>query len=213
MKLTASLLVVLLPATANAFCASPSFVGNNNPQQRRVISSTDLKAAAIYYGSQTGNTATVAEYIADAAGVPFEEIGDAGAGELEGKDAIIVGAPTWHTGEDDMRSGTSWDDWLYTDLPKMDLKGKKVAIFGCGDQQSYGDYYCDAAGELYDCFKLAGCTVYGLTSTDGYDHISSKAEIEKGKFCGVMFDEDNQYELSVDRAKSWVEQLKTEGFF
>jgi len=28
-----------------------------------------------------------------------------------------------------------------------------------------------------------------------------------------MFDEDNQYDMSEDRAKAWVEQLKGEGFF
>jgi hypothetical protein len=29
----------------------------------------------------------------------------------------------------------------------------------------------------------------------------------------LMCDEDNQYDLSEDRAKAWVEQLKGEGFF
>merc|ERR1712157_455483 len=86
------------------------------------------------------------------------------------------GAPTWHTGADEQRSGTSWDDWLYDTLPSLELEGKKVAIFGCGDQESYADYYCDAAGELYDQFTAKGCKVYGLTSTDGYNHADSKAQ-------------------------------------
>ena len=47
---------------------------------------------------------------------------------------MIVGAPTWHTGADEQRSGTSWDDWLYDTLPNLDLDGKKVAIFGVGEQ-------------------------------------------------------------------------------
>lgn len=37
-------------------------------------------------------------------------------------------------GADTERSGTSWDEFLYNDLPSLDLKGKKVAIFGLGDQ-------------------------------------------------------------------------------
>ena len=69
------------------------------------------------------------------------------------------------------------------------------------------------AGELYDCFLKAGCKVYGMTSTKGYDHQASKAEIEPGKFCGLLFDEDNQYDLSEARAKAWVQQLTKEGFF
>lgn len=54
--------------------------------------------------------------------------------------------------------------------------------------------------------------MYGLTSTDGYEHDESKAEHD-GKFVGLMCDKDNQYDESEDRAKKWVEQLKTEGLF
>ncbi len=54
--------------------------------------------------------------------------------------------------------------------------------------------------------------MFGLTSTDGYEHTESKAELD-GKFVGMMFDEDNQYDLSEERAANWVAQLKEEGFF
>jgi len=66
--------------------------------------------------------------------------------------------------------------------------------------------------ELNDLFTAAGAKVYGMTSTEGYDHSESKAEVD-GKFVGLMCDEDNQYDLSEDRSKSWIEQLKSEGFF
>lgn len=140
----------------------------------------------IYFSTSTGNTETVSEYIAAAAGgIGIEEIGTATADEVKAHDALIVGAPTWHTGADEQRSGTSWDSWLYDTLPKIDMKDKKVAIFGVGDQQSYGDNFCDAAGELYDLFSKAGCKIYGMTSTDGYDHVASKAE-RSGKFVGYV---------------------------
>merc|ERR1712129_265423 len=106
----------------------------------------------------------------------------------------------------------SWDDWLYDTLPNVNLDGKKVAVFGVGDQQSYCDNYCDAAGELYDLFSAKGAKLYGFTSTDGYDHTESKA-VYDGKFCGLMCDKDNQYDESEGRANAWVEQLKGEGFF
>lgn len=196
-------LAVILPvSTVGAFTVSSH---NLRPK-------TALEAVAVYYSTSTGNTETCAGYISEAMGIQAEEIGLASNSDIEGADSLIVGAPTWHTGSDEQRSGTSWDDWLYDTLPKLKLDGKKVAIFGCGDQESYSDYYCDAAGELYDCFKKAGCKVYGLTSTEGYNHQESKAEVESGKFCGLMFDEDNQYDLSEDRAKVWVGQLKDEGF-
>jgi len=197
-------IVSLLPATASGFTVSmPSNAAR---------SITSLDASVVYYSTSTGNTETVGQYIADAASLSLEEIGDASEDEVKGFDSLIVGAPTWHTGADEQRSGTSWDDFLYDTLPNIDMTGKKVAVFGMGDQEGYGDNYCDAAGELYDLFSAAGCKMFGLTSTEGYVHQDSKAERD-GKFCGLMLDEDNQYDLSEERCNKWVEQLKEEGFF
>merc|ERR1712241_706969 len=193
----------ILPAASTAFSV-------NSPNAARL--STSLDASVVYYSTSTGNTETVGQYIADAAEASLEEIGDAENDEVAGYDSLIVGAPTWHTGADEQRSGTAWDDFLYDNLPNIDLEGKKVAVFGMGDQQSYGDNYCDAAGELYDLFEAKGCQMFGMTSTDGYNHNDSKA-LRDDKFCGLMLDEDNQYDLSEDRCKAWVEQLKGEGFF
>uniref|UniRef100_A0A7S3Q5G7 Flavodoxin-like domain-containing protein n=1 Tax=Chaetoceros debilis TaxID=122233 RepID=A0A7S3Q5G7_9STRA len=198
MKLLISALVI-----SGAAAFAPSMGGR---------SMTSLDASVVYYSTSTGNTETVAQYIADAAGNgDIQEIGDASESEVAGFDGLIIGAPTWHTGADEQRSGTSWDDFLYDTLPNIELEGKNVAVFGMGDQEGYGDNYCDAAGELYDLFEAKGCKMFGLTSTDGYNHSDSKAERD-GKFCGLMMDEDNQYDLSEDRAKAWVEQLKSEGF-
>merc|ERR1711957_105635 len=168
-------------------------------------------SVGVYYSTSTGNTETVCGYICEEIGAEMVDIGDAEDSEIASHDTLIVGAPTWHTGADEQRSGTSWDDWLYDTLPNLDLDGKKVAIFGMGDQQSYGDNYCDAAGELYDLFSAKGAKVFGMTSQDGYDHVESKA-IRDDKFVGLMMDEDNQYDMSEDRVTAWVAQLKDEGF-
>merc|ERR1711924_372795 len=69
----------------------------------------------------------------------------------------------------------------------------------------------DAAGELYDLFTAKGAKVFGMTSQDGYDHVESKA-VYDDKFCGLMCDEDNQYDMSEERVGAWVTQLKDEGF-
>jgi len=170
-------------------------------------------STGVYYSTQTGNTETVAGYVSEAAGVSeIKDIADATKDEIEGHDSLIIGAPTWHTAADEQRSGTTWDDWLYDELPNINVEGKKVAIFGVGDQQSYNENFCDAAGELYDLFSAKGATICGLTSTDGYDHSESKAEVD-GKFVGLMCDEDNQYDESEGRAGAWIAQLKEEGFF
>merc|ERR1711953_1059156 len=81
---------------------------------------TACEAVGLLYASQTGNTETVAGYIAEAAGI----------------DGIIVGCPTWNTGADEYRSGTAWDD-LIDEVKEVDLNGKPVAVFGCGDSEGY----------------------------------------------------------------------------
>ena len=129
---------------------------------------------------------------------------------LTSMDALICGAPTWHTGADEQRSGTAWDEFLYDRLPSLDLSGKKVAIFGLGDQSGYSDNFCDAMDELKSCFEAQGASVVGAVSTDGYDHTDSKS-VAGGKFVGLACDEDNQPDMSEDRVKAWVGQIKGEG--
>lgn len=73
---------------------------------------------------------------------------------------LIVGAPTWNTGADEDRSGTSWDEISSDEIGG--LSGKKVACFGLGDAMSYGEHFCDAMGELHDKFKTAGATMVGM---------------------------------------------------
>mmetsp|Transcript_34967 Transcript_34967/g.108244 ORF Transcript_34967/g.108244 Transcript_34967/m.108244 type:complete len:203 (+) Transcript_34967:63-671(+) len=173
--------------------------------------SVQLDAVGLYFSTMSGNTERIAGYIADAAG-GLEPLSAAGvsASDLEACDAIIVGAPTWNTGADDMRSGTDIDDWLYDTVAGADLSGKKVALFGCGDSAGYSGNFCDSVGELYDCFTARGATVVGFTSQEGYDHYDSKA-VRDDMFVGLMCDEQNQMDQSEDRAGAWVEQLKKEG--
>ena len=41
-----------------------------------------------------------------------QDIADVDLSSLASYDGLIVGAPTWNTGADSERSGTSWDDVL-----------------------------------------------------------------------------------------------------
>lgn len=131
---------------------------------------------------------------------------------FEKYDSLIVGTPTWNTGSDTERSGTGWDEIYYGAMQEMNLQGKKVAVFGLGDQSSYSENYADATGELHDVFQGLGSVMYGYTSQEGYEHEDSKS-IRGDKFCGLLCDEVNQAELSEERVVNWVAQLKAEGFF
>jgi len=130
-------------------------------------------------------------------------------------EALVCGTPTWNTGADTERSGTGWDDLYYDKLPelKSTLENKKVAVFGLGDQSSYGENYADAAGELYDVFESLGCDMvpYAATSQEGYEHEASKS-IRGDKFCGLLLDQINQDELTDERVQNWVAQLQEGGF-
>jgi Flavodoxin len=95
-------------------------------------------------------------------------------------------------------------------MQDLNLKDKKVAVFGLGDSISYSDNYADATGELHDVFQRLGANMLGYTSQEGYEHKSSKA-IREDLFCGLLLDAVNQEELSQDRVEGWVQQLLEEG--
>ena len=96
-------------------------------------------------------------------------------------------------------------------MQELNVEGKKVAVFGLGDQVSYAENYADAAGELHDVFESLGCQLCGYTSQEGYEHEDSKS-IRGDKFCGLLCDQVNQDELTEERVQAWVAQLKAEGF-
>lgn len=205
------LLIVTLLSGTSAWAFMPRFRGI--PRSSIV----KLEAVGIFFGTSTGNTEDVADLLAaefgDDAEGPFDV--DTLEGSVQdnfGKyDALIVGTPTWNTGADSERSGTGWDELYYGPMQEFKLDGKKVAVFGLGDQISYAENYADATGELHDVFQGLGCQMMGYTSQEGYEHEDSKS-IRGDKFCGLLCDNVNQEELSEERVKNWVAQLRAEGF-
>jgi len=170
-------------------------------------------AIGIYFGSTTGHTAEMADAIKDSlgdAGADPVDVGEIdGPAELSDFDALVVGVPTWHTGADSERSGTAWDDFL-DEIKQMDsLKGKPVAVFGCGDSVGYGDNFCDAIEEIHDSFAEAGCNMIGYTDPSTYDFGESKS-IRDGNFLGLPLDYENEYDECDSRIEKWVLQILEE---
>jgi len=170
---------------------------------------TCVRAVGLFFGTQTGKTEAVASQIATASGLEAQDIGDVSAADLAGFDGLIVGAPTWHTGADEQRSGTTWDDYL-DEIKGLDLCGKPVAVFGVGDQMGYGDNFCDAIEELHNTFSAAGAKMVGYVPDGDYQHSESKS-VSDGKFLGLPLDEDNEDDKTEGRVGAWVEQIKGEG--
>merc|ERR1712146_267530 len=114
-----------------------------------------------------GNTENVATKISEATGVELADISEMGAEDLAEYDGLIVGCPTWNTGADEYRSGTAWDD-IIDEIKEVSLSGKPVAVFGCGDQEGYGDNFCDGIEELHSTFAAAGAKMIGMVDSSGY---------------------------------------------
>merc|ERR1719331_1751722 len=119
--------LAFLAGSANAYS-----LGMTHTAPAMRASDTQM-GVGLLYSTTTGNTETVAGYITEATGIEAVDIADVSGDDVAAFDGIIVGAPTWHTGADTERSGTAWDEFISGDLTSLDLKGKKVAVFGLGD--------------------------------------------------------------------------------
>ena len=119
-------------------------------------------------------------------------------------DVLVLGSSTWGAGE-------LQDDWYdgVKVLKKCDLSHKSVALFGCGDSDSYSDTFCDAIGILYEDLKDTHCKFCGATDTAGYTFDSSIAVVD-GKFVGLPLDEVNEDSKTDERISAWAEQVKQE---
>lgn len=158
----------------------------------------------IFYGSTSGNTTTAAEIIAAELGDQADEpidIETASPDQLDEYSVLVLGIPTYNTGE----MQTDWEAFA-PQLAGKDWSGKKVALFGCGDQEGYPDTFGDALFLLWDQIAANGATLVGQWATDGYEFNESKAVID-GKFIGLMTDSESQEEMTEDRCKAWAQQL------
>lgn len=121
-----------------------------------------MSKTLIVYGSTTGNTESVSDDIAkilennghsveilSAADVTVDNMAD-------GYDAVFLGCSTW--GDEDVELQ---DDFIavFENLDKAGLKGKKVAVFGCGDS-SY-EHFCGAVDVIEEKSESLGGVMLG----------------------------------------------------
>lgn len=167
---------------------------------------------AILFGPAGGNTEKAARMVAKAFGethVDLIPVKDVEENHLSPYSRIVFGGPTvgTHTWSDPNQKN-DWDIFL-TRLYKMNLQGKKCAVFGLGDQVSYSFKFVDDIGTIADQVVQAGAKLVGLVGPEGYSFDESKA-FRNGKFLGLPLDEDNEPEKTQERINQWVELLKTE---
>ncbi|EKE77940.1 flavodoxin FldA [Gallaecimonas xiamenensis] len=167
-----------------------------------------MASVGLFFGSDTGNTEAVAKMIQKQLGkhlVEVHDIAKSSKEDIEGFSLLLLGIPTWYYGE----SQCDWDDFFPT-LEEIDFSDKLVAIFGCGDQEDYAEYFLDAMGTLRDIIEAKGATIIGHWSTEGYTYVASKAMADDNHFIGLGIDEDRQPELTAERVEKWVKQVYEE---
>lgn len=167
-----------------------------------------MASVGLFFGSDTGNTETVAGMIQKELGeqlVDVRDIAKSSKEEIAQFDLLILGIPTWYYGE----AQADWDDF-FPELEEIDFTNKLVAIFGCGDQEDYAEYFLDAMGTLRDIVEARGAIIMGHWPTEGYTFEASKALVDDQHFVGLGIDEDRQPELTEGRVQAWCKQLVDE---
>ena len=175
-----------------------------------------MTKVGIFFGTDTGSTRKVAKMIFKKLG---EEVADkplninrVEPGKLESYDYLILGTPTLGTGQLPGLStdcqAESWEEFV-PNFDEMNLEGKKVGLFGLGDQVNYPDEFVDGLGELYDCVMECGAEVVGRWPLEGYE-FNESAAVDEDTFVGLVIDKDNQASLTDERIAHWVEQIKAE---
>lgn len=164
---------------------------------------------ALFFGSDDGNTETVAYRIQQRFGeseIDIYDIANATQLDFANYDKMIFGIPTWDFGQ----IQSDWEEF-WGDIAEVDFRGKVVALYGLGDQFGYGDFFLDAMGMLHDVLLANGAKIVGHWPAVAYEFDASKASIEgQNKFVGLGIDQDQQPELTRDRLNQWCQQLVSE---
>ena len=160
-----------------------------------------MKKTIVVFGSSTGTCEAIAEKIAQKLGCEVMDVQNLTAEVVESHENLILGTSTWGAGElqDD------WYDGLKV-LQGADLSGKTIALFGCGDCESYSDTFVGGIGELYNAIKASGARFVGTVDTDGYTFDDSEAVID-GKFIGLPLDDVNEDDKTDTRIDAWIAEI------
>jgi flavodoxin long chain len=175
-----------------------------------------VTTVGIFYGSTDGHTAAAAAQLKQALdallprrlnGEEAVELFDVAEYYLEEMlhcDCLVLGVPTWNHGE----LQRDWEGVL-EEFEGLDLRDKRAALFGLGDQVGYPDTFVDALFFVAEGLRGAGAVLVGHWPLEGYTFRSSWA-VEDGRFLGLVLDEHSQPHLSEARIAAWARQIVKE---
>src|SRR4030042_414253 len=166
-----------------------------------------MNKIGIFYSFNTTKTGQAVKMLVEALGRENVELINAETANEErilSCDNMIFGVPTWFDGE----LPNYWDEFVPA-LEDMNLKGKRIAIFGNGDQKNYPENFVDGVGIMADLLESRGAKMVGFTAIEGY-HFEGSRALRGEKFAGLALDFENQPRQNKERIKKWAEQLQKE---
>ncbi|MET0052071.1 MAG: flavodoxin domain-containing protein, partial [Candidatus Thiodiazotropha sp.] len=123
--------------------------------------------------------------------------------------ALILGTPTYGEGVlpglESKNREPSWLEFL-PGIEGSDFTGKRVALFGLGDQEQYPAHFLSAMMDLHECFAAAGAELVGGSPTEGFEFTHSRAVVD-GRFIGLALDQHLQHLLTDARIDVWLDEI------
>ena len=164
-----------------------------------------MKKIGIFYNFQSHKTKQQVKKIIkllDEKSVEEVDVNTATHKDFDKFENYIFAIPTWFDGE----LPYYWDEFLPT-IEEDNLKGKKFALFGGGDQVRYPDNFVDGLGIMAEFIEQRGGEIVGYTSVEGYSFDYSRAQ-RGDQFVGLAIDIENQAALTDQRIENWVADVK-----
>jgi len=168
----------------------------------------------IFFGTESGTTRLIAKKITrkinsirdgEPAAKPIN-INRIDVAQFMAYDNLILGTPTYGDGQLPGKvSGNeeaSWVEFLQQ-LKGEDLRGKRIALYGLGDQESYPNHFADGLMLLHRFMSEAGAEIVGGFDVDGFEFKRSLAVVE-GRFVGLVLDQHLQHLLTEQRIDKWL---------
>lgn len=176
-----------------------------------------MDTIGIFFGTDSGTTRLIAKKIARAL---KKRIGDERVAKplninrvtpemMLAYDTLILGTPTYGEGilpgKANRNSEESWLEFLPR-LQGYDCKGKRIALYGLGDQEEYPDSFLDAMRDLYDALAMAGAELIGTSPVKGFEFRRSRA-VQQDRFIGLALDQHLQHLFTDQRIEAWLDTV------
>lgn len=159
---------------------------------------------ALVYGTTLGNTEEVANLILQEFNsdlIDIYNVANIKAKDINHYSKYIFGSSTWGLG--DMQ-----DDWEQFDFKNLIVENKTVALFGLGDSEIYAFSYCDCLFKMHEILKRKKAHIVGYVKASDYQYTESSSVNKDGYFLGLALDNENYKELTPQRIKDWVTQIR-----